>query len=198
MVTRGVCLVLSMMLSLPTLVFAKENCEKKMLGSYYVVPYSEPSGIHMTAINLISDDPMNGKPVFRVEKRGGELVHIGSVSGNVFDTDSDDMAEDNNLFNGILGSGTTRCGYEVDGNSDIKVFYVDLKKADKKKVKELYGYAMEIWERSSSHADTSRFRTKVAKRKMTLKEFTNTSYFLYNLYSDGTIGVAFLVPLEKK
>ena len=196
---KALYLVLSALISLPALAFADERCEKIMIGTYYVVPYSEPSGIHVLAIELLSDDPMNGKPNFRVEKRGDELVHTGGASGRAFDTEGgDNFADDDNFFNGVLGNGTTACGYEIDNSGGIKVFYADLKKADSKKVKKLYDYFTETWTRLSDSDYESRFITKVPTRKMTLKAFTNTTYFMYQKYSDGIGGAALLVPLEKK
>ena len=195
---RALYLLLSVLISLPTLTFAKESCEKRMTGTYYAVPYSEPSGIHAVAISLLSDDPMNGKPNAYVEKRGDQLVHTGAVSKITFDTSGYDFAKNDNLFNKIAGNGATECGYLITGSSGIKVLYANLKKVDSKKVRELYDYFMEVWTRGSRIVDESRFITKVSTRKMTLEAFTNTTYFLYQEYSDGIVGVALLVPLEKK
>lgn len=190
------CCALFTLVLLPSFAFAKDDCEKIMAGTYYVTPYSEPSGIHHIAIELLNDDPMNGKPVFHVEKKGAELVHIGATSGKAFGIEVID-ADDKNIFNQEAGRDITKCGYEIEG-SDIKVLYVDLKKADKEQVKELYDYFTEIWSRFGRVSGDSRFLTKVPTRKMTLKAFTKTKYFLYNEYSDGVIGIGLLVPLEKR
>jgi|GEM_PF-3409029 len=187
-----------LLLAYSPFVLAEDVCEERMIGTYYAVPYSEPSGIHLLAIELLSDDPMNGKPSAYVEKQGNELVHRGAVSGRVFDISGYNFSEDKNLFNSIAGNGTTECGYRISDANKIKVFYADLKKANRAKVKELYDYFMKNWTLVGRDANESRFITKVSPRKMTLKAFTNTTYFLYQEYSDGIVGVALLVPLEKK
>ena len=200
---RALYLVLSVLISLPTSTFADEHCKKILTGTYYAAPYSEPIGIHAAAIHLLSDDPMNGKPSYHVEKRGDRLVHIGAITGKIFETEEGyNFVGDDNLFNKIAGNGTTACGYMIVSNAITdsdkrRVLYVDLKKANTEKVKEIYDYLMEIWTLVGDDAE-SRFITKVPTRKMTLEAFTNTTHFMYQEFRDGIAGFALLVPLEKE
>lgn len=171
-----------------------QKCED-MLGTYRIIPFSEPEGLARASKELLTSAPL-GTPFFKVERLNNQVWHKGLIRGNKYPVTliEADKTSRTTLDLNITGNADL-CYYEL--NKEFKIFKVDLTKLNKQQLSILYEYILKGW---GDEPFEPAIDNPVIKESylFNLESLRKINYFFTIRYSEiGVGGFVFILPLQK-
>lgn len=171
-----------------------QGCED-MLGTYRIIPFSEPVGLARASKELLTSAPL-GTPFFKVERLNNQIWHKGLIRGNKYPVT---LIDANKISRTTLGLDTIGnadlCYYVL--NKEVKIFKVDLTKLNKQQLSILYDYISKGWRDDPLDKAIDNPVTNESY-KFDLESLRKIKYFFTISYSEiGVGGFVFIFPLQK-